>query len=193
MRGGKRDKRRAGEGRKGRLESRDCQRRETEQRWRGIEKPQREKGKNEERVERGKEEEMNFFFSLPCYFFLVFWWKTLVLGTGQHAVFGLWNKNSCPKSKRKSKTKENSEGNTRLFLVSANGGDIFLVSLCPATNPETGGKNELSPQANDNNTENRINISYSTNQLIRIRSSSPRCSGFCTACSSDHASFTGYA
>lgn len=32
MRGGKRDKRRAGEGRKGRLESRDCQRRETEQR-----------------------------------------------------------------------------------------------------------------------------------------------------------------
>jgi len=72
MRGGKRDKRRAGEGRKGRLESRDCQRRETEQRWRGIEKPQREKGKNEERVERGKEEEMNFFFSLPCYFFLVF-------------------------------------------------------------------------------------------------------------------------
>lgn len=43
--GGKRDKRRAGEGRKGRLESRDCQRRETEQRYRGIEKPQREKGK----------------------------------------------------------------------------------------------------------------------------------------------------
>lgn len=32
MRGGERDKRRAGEGRKGRLESRDCQRRETEQR-----------------------------------------------------------------------------------------------------------------------------------------------------------------
>lgn len=68
MRGGKRDKRRAGEGRKGRLESRDCQRRETEQRWRGIEKPQREKGKNEERVERGKEEEMNFFFP-PLLFF----------------------------------------------------------------------------------------------------------------------------
>lgn len=61
-----------------------------------------------------------------------------------------------PKSKRKSKTKGKSEGNTDFFLCPPTVVISFL-SPCPATNPENGRqKNELSPQANDNNTENGI-------------------------------------